>query len=159
MAHCTTATLRATLPSLFVVVDSGRAWDQRVMRRGIRAFAYLVNLNDGVTLTNAWRIAWAMLRRPLTLGEAAACSLYRLLRMPRVLLREATAALYRRRICIRPLLLVVHHFMGSTELDTNWGRPRLATCVFKLSVDGQLLSMCEVNATGIREQLTDAALR
>ena len=95
----------------------------------IRAFAYLVNLNDGVTLTNAWRIAWAMLRRPLTLGEAAACSLYRLLRMPRVLLREATAALYRRRICIRPLLLVVHHFMGSTELDTNWGRPRLATCV------------------------------
>jgi hypothetical protein len=51
-----------------------------------------------------------------------------------------------------PLVLVSHHFMSRDELQTPSGRERLAHCVFRVPVDGELLSMCEVNALGVRER-------
>lgn len=51
-----------------------------------------------------------------------------------------------------PLVLVSHHFMSRDELDTPLGRERLAHCVFHVPVDGELVSMCEVNALGVRER-------
>jgi hypothetical protein len=51
-----------------------------------------------------------------------------------------------------PLVLVSHHFMSREELESPLGRERLAHCVFQVPVDGELLSMCEVNALGVRER-------
>ncbi len=51
-----------------------------------------------------------------------------------------------------PIVLVSHHFMNRDELETPHGQERLAHCVFHVSVDGELMSMCEVNALGVREQ-------
>jgi len=48
--------------------------------------------------------------------------------------------------------VVSHHFMSRRELETPLGRERLDLCVFRLPVDGQHVSMCEVNALGIRER-------
>ena len=42
--------------------------------------------------------------------------------------------------------------MSREEIETPQGRERLAHCVFQVPVDGELVSMCEVNALGIREQ-------
>lgn len=56
-----------------------------------------------------------------------------------------------RRARFTPLVVVSHHFMSREELDTPLGRDRLAHCVFRVPVDGELVSMCEVNALGIRE--------
>ena len=53
---------------------------------------------------------------------------------------------------IAPLVLVSHHFMSRDEIETPRGQERLRHCVFRVPVDGALISMCEVNALGIREQ-------
>ena len=58
-----------------------------------------------------------------------------------------------RKIRVRPLLLVVHKFMSPDELATPMGRERLDACVFKLPVGGRMVSMCEMNATGLRREL------
>jgi len=36
--------------------------------------------------------------------------------------------------------------MSPDELDTPLGQERLQACVFKLPVDGRMVSMCEMNA-------------
>lgn len=53
---------------------------------------------------------------------------------------------------IQPLVIVSHHFMSADELITDEGQERLAHCVFHVPVDGELVSMCEVNALGIRDR-------
>jgi hypothetical protein len=58
-----------------------------------------------------------------------------------------------------PLVVVSHHFMAREELDTPLGRERLAHCVFHVPVDGELVSMCEVNALGVRERYYAALAR
>ncbi|MBD3867341.1 MAG: hypothetical protein IFK94_04365 [Acidobacteria bacterium] len=40
--------------------------------------------------------------------------------------------------------------MNGDELETPEGRERLDACVFRVPVDGRLVSMCEMNATSLR---------
>ncbi len=56
---------------------------------------------------------------------------------------------------LTPLTIVSHHFMSRDQIETPLGQERLAHCVFRVPVRGQLLSMCEVNALGIRESYYD----
>ena len=49
-------------------------------------------------------------------------------------------------------LFVSHHFMSRAQLETPLGQERVKQCVFHVPVNGELVSMCEVNALGIREQ-------
>ena len=53
---------------------------------------------------------------------------------------------------VQPLVIVSHHFMSAGELQTDEGRERLAHCVFHVPVNGELVSMCEVNALGLRDR-------
>ena len=53
---------------------------------------------------------------------------------------------------VTPLVLVSHHFMNREQLESTEGQDRLAHCVFKVPINGEMLSMCEVNALGVREQ-------
>jgi len=48
--------------------------------------------------------------------------------------------------------VVSHHFMSREEIRSPLGRERLDLCVFRLPVAGQLVSMCEVNALGLRDR-------
>ncbi|MCI0733773.1 MAG: radical SAM protein [Methylococcaceae bacterium] len=50
------------------------------------------------------------------------------------------------------LNIVSHHFMNRAELETPLGRERLDLCAFKVPINGSLVSMCEVNAAGIRDE-------
>lgn len=50
------------------------------------------------------------------------------------------------------LNIVSHHFMDAAELATPLGRERLDSCVFKVPIRGELVSMCAVNALGYRER-------
>ena len=54
--------------------------------------------------------------------------------------------------------IVSHHFMSRAELSTPSGQERLALCAFQVPVGERMVSMCEVNAEGVREQYY-AALR
>jgi MoaA/NifB/PqqE/SkfB family radical SAM enzyme len=51
------------------------------------------------------------------------------------------------------LMIASHHFMSAAELATDEGRQRLHHCAFKVPVNGELKSMCEVNAAGLRDQV------
>lgn len=53
---------------------------------------------------------------------------------------------------VHPLVIVSHHFMSADELQTDDGKARLAQCVFHVPVNGELVSMCEVNALGVRDR-------
>ncbi len=56
---------------------------------------------------------------------------------------------------VHPLTIGSHHFMSAQEMDTPVGRERLANCIFTVPVDGELVSMCEVNATDLRRRFYD----
>ena len=43
--------------------------------------------------------------------------------------------------------------MNAAELATDEGRDRLDHCSFMVPVGGELKSMCEVNAAGLRDQV------
>ncbi len=49
------------------------------------------------------------------------------------------------------LNIVSHHFMSREELETPLGKERLDLCAFKVPINDSLVSMCEVNATGVRD--------
>ncbi len=47
--------------------------------------------------------------------------------------------------------VVSHHFMSAFELLSEKGQERVAACVFRVPVDGKMVSMCRVNAGGVRD--------
>ena len=57
------------------------------------------------------------------------------------------------------LTLTSHHFMSPAELSTDAGRARLAACVFRIPVQGEMVPMCEVNGGGVRERFYDELTR
>jgi len=57
-----------------------------------------------------------------------------------------------RRERLRPLAILSHHFMERAELETPVGRERVAACNFRVPHEGRMVSMCQVNAGGLREE-------
>jgi hypothetical protein len=47
--------------------------------------------------------------------------------------------------------IVSHHFMSAAEMNTPQGQERLATCAFRVPINGRLESMCAVNASDLRK--------
>lgn len=139
-------------------VRAGRRWDLRVMRLALREASHVVDLNEAAP-RNAGRLALWMARRPWRLAELAAYGGYRLWGERRAAWALLWGWLRRRNTSVRPLLLVAHRFMAAGELDTDEGRERLAACVFRVPVDGEMVSMCRVNASGLRRQLNTALRR
>ena len=66
------------------------------------------------------------------------------------------AGILRGKTTVRYLNIVTHHFMSRDELDSPLGRERVSMCAFRVPIGAQMRSMCEVNATGIRERYYDA---
>ena len=68
---------------------------------------------------------------------------------------DAPGSLIRRtvtgQVAVHRFAITAHHFMGPEELASETGQARLAHCAFQVAIDGELHSMCEVNATGLRE--------
>lgn len=56
---------------------------------------------------------------------------------------------------VRGLTFASHHFMSSAEIATARGRERIASCVFSVPIGDRMVSMCEVNAGGIRDEYYD----
>jgi len=127
------------------VVREGKRWDLRVFGRALREFSDCVDLNHK-NWRNAVAVAMQLMRKPSVLGELMLYSLYRLWAARSAVASFVWHMATLRRARVRPLLLVVHRFMSPDELDTPLGKERLQACVFKLPVDGELVSMCEMNA-------------
>jgi len=52
----------------------------------------------------------------------------------------------------RYFCFVSHHFMSAAEMATPLGAERLASCAFRVPIDGGLAPMCAVNAGGLRDR-------
>jgi hypothetical protein len=51
--------------------------------------------------------------------------------------------------------IVSHHFMSASELSSPLGIERNLVCAFKVPVNGELISMCSFNATGMRDMMRE----
>jgi hypothetical protein len=47
--------------------------------------------------------------------------------------------------------IVSHHFMSRDQIETPEGKARMDLCVFRVPIGDRLVSMCEVNALGVRD--------
>lgn len=139
------------------VVRQGKAWDLRLFRRLLRQLGPHVDLNGG-PLFNAPALLARFGRRPDLLFELLVYALYRLWGERALVGRFLLRFFALRPLRLRSLLLVVHKFMDADELQTPLGRERLDACVFKLPVDGRMISMCEMNATSLRLELNERRL-
>ena len=107
-------------------------------------------------LRGALRLTSVLLRNPGLLASTAVYSLIRGWRERRLLGSIAARLLTLRGIRVRPWVLVVHAFMSEEELSTTAGQERLDACVFRVPVDGRMVSMCELNGTDLRLHLNRA---
>jgi hypothetical protein len=57
------------------------------------------------------------------------------------------------RVRVDGFTLASHHFMSPDELRTPLGQERLDACVFRLPHEGRMVSMCQMNAGGVRERI------
>ncbi len=62
------------------------------------------------------------------------------------------ASLVTGRATLRGLVVISHHFMSRAEAETPLGGERLGLCVFHVPIGDRLVSMCEVNALGVRDR-------
>jgi len=135
---------------------AGKRWDRSYLRRLLQAVGgYTVRgKSRGENLLG---IASLTLRNPLLLFETPFYGLYRIWGDRKDLVRIILQAVRRRTTSVRPLALVVHKFMSSGELETPLGRERLQACTFRVPVEGEMIPMCQLNATGLRSKLYPAA--
>ena len=137
-------------------VRRDKRWDLRLFRNLLELLAECGDSSEGIG-RNLWALLKSMWRRPLLLAELPLYAFYRLWGQPTLLWRQLRRPFGLPRV--RPLLVVVHSFMDAAELQTPRGQERLQSCVFRVPVDGELISMCEVNATSLRRQLNQRRLR
>lgn len=143
---------------LVEVVRQEEQWDLRFFRRALRKFGPHVDFNL-VWWRHVLKLFLPVLRNPDMVVELPFYALYRLWGLRRWLGRLAWYWARGRKVRIRPLLIVVHKFMSPDELETPLGRERLEACVFKLPVDGGMVSMCQMNATPLRRELNLHSVR
>ena len=136
------------------VKREGRAIDERFFDElGNGAFRDFYT-DDADLLELLGRTLGLLVRSPKYLWQWPAYSLHRLVDgnlswIPRFLKTVLSGGDWR----ISPAAIVVHNFMSPRELDTERGQERLASCAFKVPVDGRMTSMCELNGTALRERL------
>ena len=128
-------------------------------RRGAAIVSRLLDAVGGLDplgsdpLRGALRLTAVLARNPGLLASAAVYALIRGWRERRLLGSIAARLATLRGIRIRPWIIVVHAFMSREELSTPLGRERLDACVFRVPVDGRMVSMCELNGTDLRLRL------
>jgi MoaA/NifB/PqqE/SkfB family radical SAM enzyme len=139
-------------------VPEGDRFGLRVMTRLLDMFGGLGPMRERPLRGMLRRLLVAVLH-PATVATALAYGALRAWRMRGKLLEIAWHAVRLRSVRVRPWILVVHKFMNADELTTPLGQERLRSCVFRLPVDGRMVSMCELNATDLRLRLNRAQRR
>jgi len=138
-----------TRRTILQTVRPNNPMDQRFAARVLKTFGGLVLASVPVS-EGAGRILGRVAQRPGFLWHLAVYGTRRLWQ-ERALLPNLIGAALRGHLRIRSVAFIVHAFMSREELDTDLGRERLAACTFKLAVDGELVSMCQMNGTDLRE--------
>lgn len=139
-------------PMFHPVREEGDPVDERVVDGFLRRFGGVSFRRDsGAEL--AARMAGIALHAPgFVARNVAPYALHWLRRLDRARPLRAARELATGRLEVNGLAIVSHHFMSREEIATPLGQERLSQCVFHVPVGDKLLSMCEVNALGIRDE-------
>lgn len=133
--------------------------DEEMLARALNILGQGIDWDESLH-RNALPFASVLIRHPRFLFQTLAYTAYRIA-SDRAKVREILQLMLEEKkfLRLRPFLFVIHNFMSPGELQTDEGKARLEACIFKLPVDGKMISMCEMNALGIREKLDRASLR
>ncbi len=132
---------------LLQAVRSGNVMDETFVGLVLRDFGGLV-LSERPPLEIAFKFLGLCLRKPAWMWRLPLYAIRRAWQ-ERTHVPFVLGNLLHLRV--RPLVLVVHAFMSAAEMETDLGRERLAGCLFRLSVDGRMVSMCEMNGSSLRQ--------
>lgn len=139
------------------VIESVRAdsaFDRWFLRSALNGSMGGFRPDDGPSPVVLANLMGRLVRDPRMLVQGPIYAAYRVWTERGSLAALAGALVRGRRVSVRPFVVVVHHFMQTDELETPKGRERLAACAFRVPIDGRMVSMCEVNASGMRKELT-----
>jgi len=134
-------------------VRAGNSSDERMLSRAIDTIGSQIN----------WGLSWrknllpfssTLLKNPLFLLQTLNYTVYRIWSERSKITQISQAVLQSKKApSLHPFLFIIHNFMSPGDLLTKEGKERLDACIFKVPVDGKLISMCEMNAAGIRAKL------
>jgi len=143
---------------VFEAALKGCARDREFVKRSVEVLGNRVDWSAGKA-NQVMQLAWAFAR---DFGYAFSllafcfrrllCERKKVFRLLGTMLRSLRAPK------AHPFLIVIHSFMDAKELQSEKGKERLDACVFKLPVEGAMVSMCEMNASDIRKRI-DARLK
>ncbi len=143
-------------PSRFeTLLDSSDARDLELRRALLAAWGGLTFRRDSRAVAIARGIGLARRYPRLVFGGLPAWGIRWIRRATGGSAPRGLATLVTQRARVHYLNIVSHHFMNRDELESERGREREASCAFKVAMDGELHSMCRVNATDLRNQWYD----
>lgn len=131
------------------VVRAGNRKDRHMAGQVLGNFAG-ISLAGTPPLEGAARILGMLARRPVFAARLIFHGLKRLLDERRQLPLMLGVLLGRTKP--RLVSFIVHAFMDAEALTTPEGQERLDACAFKLAVDGELVSMCQMNGGAVRDK-------
>ena len=138
-------------PRLFTILRDGYEKDAEMMRAFFQRGFGGLNFRDDTALERVCRAAGILLTDPpWVLGPLRRWILERLTGLGTNAPRLAWDTVLGR-VRIDSFAVVSHHFMSSAELSSDKGQERCAACLFRVPVGNEMVSMCRVNAGGVRD--------
>jgi hypothetical protein len=138
-------------PCLAPIVRQGHEEDMQMVRAFFQRGLGGLNFRDDSTLERVCRATGALGMAPRwVLGPLRRWMLDRLAALGTSGTRLAWDAA-RHNVRIDGFSVVSHHFMSAVELGTNTGQERLSACLFRVPIGDEMVSMCHVNAAGLRD--------
>ena len=138
-------------PRPFTILRDGYDADVEMMRAFFHRGLGGLNFRDDTPVERVCRAAGILLTDPLwVLGPLRRWILERIAGLGTTAPRLAWDRVLGR-VRIDSFCVVSHHFMTCAELASDRGQERLSACLFRVPVGEQMVSMCRVNAGGVRD--------
>jgi MoaA/NifB/PqqE/SkfB family radical SAM enzyme len=144
---------KGRVPQIVPIVRSDDERDAQMLDAFMRHGLGGINFRDDTLLERVCRTVGALVLAPRWVaGPLRRWALERLNELD-TNARRLTWDVIRGKVHFSGFTIASHHFMSLAELETPTGRERLAACVFRVPINGTMMPMCRVNATGLREAL------